>query len=34
MKMKLYWFLWIVLIAGAAVLIACACLDDFAGLTK
>jgi hypothetical protein len=34
MMLKLYWFLWIVLIAGAAVLIACACMDEFAGLTK
>jgi hypothetical protein len=32
--MKLYWFLWIVLIAGAAVLITCAAMDDFAGLSK
>jgi hypothetical protein len=34
MMMKLYWFLWIVLIAGAAVLIAYAAMDDFAGLSK
>jgi hypothetical protein len=34
MMIKLYWFLWIVLIAGAAVLIACVAMDDFAGLSK
>jgi hypothetical protein len=34
MMMKIYWFLWIVLIAGAAVLITCAAMDDFAGLSK
>jgi hypothetical protein len=31
---KLYWFLWIVLIAGAGILIACAAMADFAGLSK
>ena len=34
MKMKLYVLCWIVLILGAAVLIACACMDEFAGLSK